>query len=337
MTTVRPDARAPHRLRSTLPGVAAVVITTLLLALPSALAGPASSAPPPFEPAFWDNGTVLCAFDASAPGATIGANGTAVSGMSIALSSISSTDLAGLITETAVLSGATWTVVNLSSGDSYALEYTSTVPVETLLDLPLGSATVTVGFAMSDDAGASAATVDTVAMNLSVVGWPLDLLSSNLTAEFNVLAANLTGEHLVTSTTGGDSVTSFSNATGNATAYLNLSPTASITSSGGILSQIPIVGQLLSPTPTSATVAVSFGASATTAKSVNYTSAVQVVPTEHPVQQHLPPNPLPGHLPTTDFLAVAGAAVLISLAIAGATRRVRRSPSDLEYVEEEEP
>jgi len=332
MTTVRPDARAPHWLRSTLPGVAAVVITLLVLGLPSALAAPASTTPPSGETAMWDNGVVVCEFGTTAPSVTAEANGSTAAGMWVGLDSLTATSVAGLITETADLSATSWSVLNLSTATQYSLGYTTEVPVTTLLGLSLGTANVTVTFSLADSAFASSAQNRTVGIGLSVVGWPLDVLSSNMTAELSFRPANASAEHLAASTTGTTGIASVENATGATDAYLNASSTGVIESSGGILSTIPVVSAVLGLSVGSATLAVSFGAPATTASSVQYETALQVVSAETPRHSHLP---LPGHLPTADFVAAAGAAVLVSLGLAGATRRVRRSPSDLEYVEEE--
>ncbi|MFY9716381.1 MAG: hypothetical protein WAK40_00360 [Thermoplasmata archaeon] len=333
MTTVRPDAGAHPRLRSTLPGVAAVVILLVLLAFPSALAASASATPPPFVPSSWNNEVVVCTFDPTDPSATIGANGTSESGMWMGMGSLTATGVAGAITETASLSGATWTALNLSTAGLYSLAYTSNVPVVSVLDLPLGTTNVTIIFSLPDSNSSTAVQNETVTTTLSVVGWPLAVLSSNLTAELDFRPANASAEHLEGPVTGGSAIESIGNASGIANAYLNLSKTAVVSTASGILSTIPVVSGLLGLTPDSGTLAVSFATPPSTAMSVNYTTAMQVVPPQQPVHPIVPP--LPGHVPTADFLAAAGAAVLASLAIAGATRRVRRSPSDLEYVEEE--
>jgi hypothetical protein len=333
MTTVRPDARASHWLRSALPGVAAVVITSLLLAFPSALAAPAIATRAPFLPSSWNTGVVLCTFDPTGPSATIAANGTATTGMWIGLGSLTATGVAGVITETAPLSGATWTAVNLSTADEYSLAYTSDVPVVSVLDLRLGTTNVTVTFSLPDSANATAAQNETVMVSLSVAGWPLAVLSSNLTAELDLRPASATTEHLAGPVTGGSAVESVGNDSGTADAYLNLSKTAVVATASGILTTIPVVSGLLGLSSDAGTVAVTFAAPSSTAMSVNYTTAMQVVPPQQPVHATLPP--LPGQLPASDFVAAAGAALFVSLAIAGVTRRVRRSPSDLEYVEEE--
>ncbi|MGB6501516.1 MAG: hypothetical protein WBG19_09000 [Thermoplasmata archaeon] len=333
MTAAR--IRDPGLPRAHLPlgGVAAVAIVLLLALPPSAHAAPVYTPPSTgYTPGAWNNSVVRCTFDPHVPAVAVTANSARTAGMWMGAGALTETSTLGVVTATASLGSATWAATNLSAPNVYSLAYHSLVPV-TLGVASLGTADVTVTFVLLDTPGAAGPADRNVTITLSVAGWPWQPLAENLQANLTLAPASPSNEHLVNlGTAGSPTILSVANRSAAPAAYLNASPSADVTNSSGILRTIPIASSLLSLTPEGGTLAVSFGAPAADAKAINYTATMSISPAQ-PIGPNLP---LPGHLPTTDLAAVAGAALIASLGLAAATRRARRSRSDLVYVEEEE-
>lgn len=300
----------------------------------------AASAPPAAAAAFsWSNGEVVCVSDGSMPRATVTAAGHAGAGLSMAVGNLTQVTLLGVAAATASLTSASWSVANVSSATDFAVNYTAHVPVyETALltlGLQIGTVTVVAAFSMGNYSPSAHPPADAYAvdLSLSIVGWPwlATLGAGPLLANLSVAPA----APLVHLTTGsGNATVNATESTSGATmAYLSLGTTANVTA-GGTPATIPVLGSLLAVAAGGASLSVNFTTAAMGASAVNYTSAAFVEPAAV-----IPPTiQIPGAppIPTADFLAVGGAGVLVSLAVAGAARRLRRSPSDLEYVLEEE-
>ena len=325
---------------------AAAILLTLVVASGAAGAVATRSAAPTVYPTLsWANGEVLCTTDPSMPSATVTASGDAGAGLQMGIGNISQENLLGVAAATADLTSASWTVTNLSGAADYAVVYTASVPVtETallgILGVQIGSVSVAVTIELGVY-GANAplpADAYVVSMEMNISGWPWvpSIGAGPLVAELAVSPALASVVHLTAGT--GNATVAAVNATGATMAYLSLGASANVTSSHGVLTVVPILGELLSMASTSAVVEVNFTSAATGASAMNYTSEAVVEPAAvgHP---RIPPTvQLPGAppIPTVDFVAVGGAAVLASLAIAGGARRARRSSSNLEYVTEEE-
>jgi hypothetical protein len=330
MTAVRPERSPP--LSSPLRIVAgfAAVIALMITAVPVAAASYAPIGGPQYEPAPWTNGVVLCDFNSTSPDVTASARGDSSWGMEIRMGDLTQLGLAGLVAESASMSAATWVAENVSTAGSLSLLYTTNVPVYGLLGLHAGTANVTVTFSLSKFTGIPTNGSYRVGISLTVKHWPWLLLGGDLLANFSVAPATIGTDRLVEGGADGAVVTSASAASGDPLAFLSAPTDANATNgTSGVTSPVPVVGELLGLTPQLGTLSINFSSPASGASAVGYDPALVVVP----------PPTLPTHgplgIPTGDYLAAGGAAVVICLAIAGGARRARRSPSDLEYVEEE--
>ncbi|HTW55810.1 MAG TPA: hypothetical protein VMG36_05105 [Thermoplasmata archaeon] len=328
--------------------LAAAVVTVLLTTvLASGSVGAAAlrpSSPTAYPALAWTNGKVLCVTDPTLPSATVTASGVAGAGIEMGVGNITQENLLGVAAATADLTSASWTATNLSDTATYAVRYTASVPVtETALlgivGVQIGTVQVAVTIALANSSVNAAPASDAydVSMELNISDWPwvASVGAGPLVADLSVAPASTAVVHLTVGT--GNATVAAVNATGSTMAYLSMAAAANVTSSGGVTSSIAVLGQLLSMAVAQAIVEVNFTTAATGASDMTYTSDAVVVPAI--VIGPPPPNlKLPGvaPIPTVDFLAVGGAAVLASLAIAGGARRARRSPSNLEYVTEEE-
>lgn len=333
------SARPPtsHLPRDFLRWSTAVSVGLALLALgllpPTAAAGGVAAppaGPTSYSPTSWNNSAVLCRFNAETPGATISALGAPSDGLTIGLGTITESSAVVPVAATASLSAVVWTTVNTSSPTAYSLAYYAEVPVRTVLDLPLGTANVTIEFDLPRTSASSELAMDTVAFSMTVAGWPWQALFPDISANLTFAVAAPSTEHLSVDTSVGMLVESVANRTGAPAAYFAMPSTANATSPGGTTAPISLSGAMETLGPLGGVLSVSFGHSAANASSFGFSAPMVVVP----------PGPvlsLPGgvHVPVVDLVAVIAAATVVSLAIAGATRRVRRAPSDLEFVEEE--
>jgi hypothetical protein len=322
MTTVPPRVRSLGSLRRAGVGGSVVALALLLCALPPALGSPVNVGAPAYTPTSWTNGEVVCSFAASVPSVTVSPLASPASGMRIGLGALTQDSLTGVLA-TASLTNASWYATNLSTPDQYSLVYTSTVYVSVLGLLSVPTATVSVGISLADPSDGSSALADHVAVSLSVSGWPWVSGLSNLELTLSISAAG--ANHLESIGTSGTSIGSMSNASGGAVAYVSMPGIANTSNSSGPVGTIPVVSAPSGLTPESGALTISFGSAAAGSKTVSYDpEIIVVIPGHGPVQ-----------IPLAYLAAAGGAAVLASLAIAGVTRRVRRSPTDLEYVEEE--
>ena len=318
MTSAGRNERSLGRAGVSLAAVGALLLV-LLLAAPAVRAAPTSARGPTYTPTSWTDGAIVCSFDPSGPGVTVSAESAPAIGLWLGMGSVTES-LAGVVLASASLNGSTWVATNESNTTLYSVSYQTSVSVLNTDLIPLPAATIRVGFSLADSPAAGASS-DRVAVSLSIVSWPWVSDLSQLAV--TIALAQKGGAHLAAN--GTTSVASYANATGALVAYLATGGQANATSSGGTVLPVVVAASIVHLSASAAGMSFLFGSPADGASSVNYSAEVIV--------------PLPGRgsvaIPTSYLAAAAGAAVVASLAIAGVTRRVRRAPSDLEYVEEE--
>lgn len=316
------------------PWVPGTLLGASLVLLLTMLSGPSATGATPTPghaataPSAWNNTAVECIFGASAPTMTATAVGSGWTGMTIAAGAITETSLGLGLGATASLAGAAWTSTGESTAASYGVAYATTVPVRSVGGLALGTTTVTMAYSLPESPAGT--TGKTVTVSLAIAGWPWQPLFPRLSANLSLAPADPRAEHLVENTTGGMQVTSVANASAQIDAYFTAPTSADASFGGGVPSVIAVTSAMLAGTAGSGTLTLRVGPGASNASAVGFSAPMQVVP----------PTPvitLPGHVrvPEYDLVAAIGAAVVVSLALAGVTRRARSTPSDLEYVKEE--
>ncbi len=330
----------PRVARSRLLGMllpAAIVVA--LVALPAAAAQSVLYPSPGFTPTSWSNGHVLCVFAPGSPAVTVSAVADAGAGMTVGLSSLTQSSVAGVLSASASAAGATWVATNASYNTSttsvYAMSYAAELPVHGLLDLPLGSANVTMQVSLVDNQTPSAGAAGQVSVSLSVRDWPWQLDPGHLVANITVAPGVPGTERLVEGGPTGAMVSSVSTANGSTLAYLAVAASGNYTPTSGLGGIVGVVASVLGLTAGGATISLTFGAAANDARSMNDTD--QVVAMQPGTTITLPGPTGPVQIPIWELLGVAGAAIVASVAVAGGVRRARHAPSDLEYVEEEQP
>jgi hypothetical protein len=331
MTTARPVPGASRRPRGSLRTSLAVVVAALIGAslVPTAAASTVPAQSVSYLPSHWSNGFVECLFNTTTPGVTVSSAGSAGLGLWLGMAALSQAGLGGILSISASLSGANWTAENVSTSSALILAYQTTAPVRSALGV-VGNATVSASFSLLEPEAAAGNLSDRVAVTLSISSWPWLVLGGPLDAEIALAAPSGGATHLAAGAGSPVSIDSVDNATGQTAVYFAGDANATmVNGTTGLLGTISVITSMVGLTASSAGLSVSFGPTANHARSVNYTSEVFVVPGIGGVVPVV-------KIPVTELLAAVGAAAAASLAIAGATRRVRRSPSDLEYVTEQE-
>lgn len=303
-----------------------LVAALVALLMPAGVLRAAPIAAP--APVIGSNGALNVTMNGSTPVLGVSAYGGSGMGMAVAFGTISETSVLGVLAENASLAGATWVVTNVSTPSRFAYEYAASVPVHGLLGLPVGTAQVTAGFSIPTAKNLNAT------YSLSVAAWPWLLAGGNLTAEIDLVPTVASAEHLEQNSSG-STVYSMVNATGNASAFAAVPATANMTGPTGLLETIPVVGVVVSLAASLGVIEVTVGSAANDSRSVNYSGTVTGVSPERGIGPP-PPPPVsvgPVRIPIYEFVAIGGVAGVVSIALAGVTRRLRRTPSDLEYVD----
>ncbi len=318
---------------STRPPRAAVGVGSLSLAVGLLLLlSPVASAATPttswgIAPSSWSNGIVLCQFSPGVPTVGVSALSRADTGMSATLGSISEVTAAGSLVATAALPSNSWAATNFSSDDAYDLGYTVHAPV-TAPSAPfpvLGFADARVDFVLPIYAGSSSGPTDTVAIEIQVSNWSWQAAGDHLAVTLTLWPSFASEEHLLLGTSPGSLMSGVSTTSGST--FEQMSAATSAVANTGLPSATSIPATpSASGNSSLGTVAVTFGAGAGEFTSVSYTANVQV----------LFPATVAG-IPTVDLVVVGGVATLVALLVAAGTRYARRRPSDLTYVDEEEP
>ena len=297
------------------------------LLLLGAVWGPSAAATWTPDPLSWTNGTVLCDFSASGPMVDVSAFGLNGTGLSVGVSGISEIAPNGSVVASAAIAGAVWQVANESTDDYYELAYTASVNVVAgLAGSPaLGLADLGIDFVLPAYEDSGEGPINVVNAELTIANWSWQSTHDSLRATFSVGPTYPGSEHLAAPESGW-LFASVSNSTGRPLEWMAPGTNATAWSSSGRSSSVNATSALAVHSSSSGTVVVNFGTSAGPFQTLAYTSAIGIVV----------PATVAG-IPTVDFAIVGGAAIVVSLAIAGVARRARRGPSRLIYADEENP
>ena len=269
----------------------------------------------------WSNGAVLCVFNDSLPSVAVSnatLNGT---GMGASLDQITELSPAGTAVSTAVMSSVAWEPNNTSSAQSFVMNYSQTVPVTSAAaPFPsLGAVQVSMNLALARSP-MNAAQADRVAFQTSILNWPWQSGQDTLALVVPLWSAYPASEHLLVLSPSSARVVSVLSSNGQPMEYFQAGASANSTSGA----PIPVSAH----TTVSAGVAsttITLGASAGGKTAITYAATLGITPSTHVLG-----------LPLYDYAAVAGGAGLVALVVGVGTRRVRRQPSDLTYVEDPE-
>lgn len=271
-------------------------------------------------PSEWGNGIVLCTFSSSQPAAAVSAeslNGTGLGAGPVGLQEVSPS---GSVVASAAFSSVNWFELNNSHDAWFDMTYTAQVPVvSTGSTTPAGAVSVRVDFVLPAYAEKPGQNLTVVNLTLSLSNWPWQHSTDVLRASLQVWMPFPAAERLSAGIGGGSVVTTSSASTGRPLEYLIAPPTAT---AGGLT--VISAASSSSVAGSSGSVTVAFGSEAGQFSSLNYTTHVGIIL----------PRTIAG-IPTYYFALVGAAGVAAVLAVAVATRQLRRAPSDLEFVEEE--
>jgi hypothetical protein len=323
MRSGSPPSGIPRvRLSRALPRVGTLLVLLavvgLLAASPARAAYGGADSPGPYE---WANASVLCVFNGTLPSVTVSAVGLNDTGMGAGLDLINEISPIGGVVATAVMSSADWDPTNNSSAGWYVMNYSQPVNV-TSVTAPihvLGSAGITILFSLNRTS-TNVAVADQVTLQLSILDWPWQNSSDTLALVVPIWSAFSTTEHMVVVSPSAPRVESVQSSNGQPLEYFAAGVSAT-TATGASVSVSPQT----SLTNGIATTTLTLGPGAGGARALAYEATLGITPSTRVLG-----------LPLYDYAAVAGGAGLVALAVGVGTRRIRRRPSDLTYVEESE-
>jgi len=309
-------------------GLLTTLAVVVLLGIPTAGAAPALGRVSWSDPGMsWTNGEVLCVFQPSAPEVAVSASDLANSGVTVAIASVEEVSSSGAVVATTPSSGFTWQVENRSTSLWYDESYSAnlTVGPSATSVRSLGTVALRIDFllAVSYVEGATE-NLTAVTMELSLSGWPWQASADHLVVFLSLVPSYPGTEHFETPASGSAMVTSVSNETGRSLEYFAAGTEATVEGATGPSTATP-VAPTWTIAPAAATVGLSVGTNVAQFSAMNYTAHVGIV---------LPASV--AGLPLSDYLLVGGSAALIAAVVGLELRRVRRRPSDLIFVEEEE-
>jgi hypothetical protein len=273
----------------------------------------------------WNNGLVLCEFSATIPSVAVSALDLNGSGLSSGISEVAEVNSTGAVVANATMTGATWTVVNVSTPDTFDLAYQAHVVLTAASGspTPLGSADVRVDYRLAAYADSAADHLNSVAAVFQVSHWTWQGSGDRLTIALPLWPTFPSAEHLGAQTSNGLEITSSSNAMDAPREYFLLAANATATPVSGAPESVS-VSPLVRVSPSFASVVLTVAPAAGNFTSLTYTATVGI-----PL-----PSTLAG-LPLYDYALVGGGAATLAIVVAVGTHRVRQRPSDLQYVEEE--
>jgi len=289
---------------------------------------PAASAAPygVGDPVSWSNGMVLCQFASSVPSVAVSDVAVHDSGLTLSSVNVSEVGPNQVVEAQTSLARATWNVTNRSTDTAYDLSYSVRAPVVGPTGGPvLGSANLSVSFVLPTYAWSPSVATTTVTVVFVVDSWPWQGAGTHLVLSFGAAPSVAGTERLSASTSPGWLLTSSSNSTGTDREQVGANSSAAVTVAGGTPANVTAESSLTLESPAEAMVAVSFGTSAGAFNSLSFTARVGI----------LLPSSVAG-VPLPELAAVGAGAVLVSLGVAAVARRLRRRPSKLIYVSEEE-
>ncbi len=299
-----------------------VGLLLLLLAASVASAGAAWSSDPPS----WSNGSVLCQFNATSPSVAVSAVALPGTGLDLGLAQIAELHSNGAPVAYANLSGIAWTVENASTDDVYELAYSASVPV-----VPVGSSTpvgdAEIGLNVSVPAYGSENDSWRVSAGLAIVVWPWQGTNEALTVEFAVAPALGAAEHLAPPSSGPGLVAGEANATGTPLQWIVANSSAADRTPSGTPGTLNATPGVHLTSPSQATLEVALGPTPGHPGSIAYGLSIGI---------GRPSTATVAGIPLADLLATALGGVAVCAVLSAALREVRRRPSPLVYVEEEE-
>lgn len=268
----------------------------------------------------WTNGPVLCVFNASLPSVVVSASALNDTGIGAGLSQIDELNATtGSVVATATMGSAAWEGANNSTARWFVMSYAEWVTVSS--GGPpvhaVGSAWVSIQFVLSRPP-TTAPEADEVAFQLTVQDWPWQAVGDRLALEIQTWSAYPTIEHMTVSSPTSQQVESVRTSTGEPLEYF-LANSSAITETG---LSIPVTPQTAIADGV-ATTTLTLGSGAAGSSALEYQASLGILLSTHVLG-----------LPLYDYAAVGAGAGLVALVVGVGTRRVRRRPSDLTYVEE---
>jgi len=313
-----PNGSPSARLSRALPRTGTFLVLLAIVALLSVGSARAAWSGSPSSPYAWSNGSVLCVFNDSLPSVTVSASSLTGTGMGVGLDQLSELAPSNAAVASAVMSSVVWDPSNESSAQWFVMNYSQTVPVMSVAapSHSVGSVQIALNLALARGS-ADASHADQVSFQLSILNWPWQSPQDTLALEVPIWSAVSTSEHIVVGSPSSTRVESVSNASGQPMEYFQASDSANGTSGAMAVSAHTVVVAGKGSTT------LSFGSGAGGSKAIAYQATLGITPGTRVLG-----------LPLYDYIAVAGGAGLLALVVGVGTRRVRRRPSDLTYVEE---
>lgn len=319
---IRPSARWPGGRTGRLGSLVGIVGLGLLLSASPSMIGSAAAYSGPTPELTWDNGRVRCDFASAQPVVAVSALDLPDSGLSATVPSVAEYSPLGSEVALARLGGTTWHRTNASNEDLYDMAYTAHVGLASPNGTPLsGGADVRVDYTLVSYPGPGATNLSSVTWDLAVSNWTGQSPSDHLVLNLSAWPSFVANERL-TSTSDGTGIVSVSRASGSAREYLIPFRTIELLSPGGSNVSAP-VSPVLELNDSLASVEVAAPAANGTVTGLRYSATIWI-----------PVPAMVAGLPLYAYALVGSAAVAASLAVAAMTRRVRRRPSRLAFVEE---
>jgi hypothetical protein len=286
-----------------------------LLAVSSARAYPAAD----ITTYQWSNTDVTCLFNNSTPAVTVSASDRTETGMGVGLDQMAELSPTGETLALASVSSTDWYPQNQSTDQAFVMNYVGTMNVTDVLTSQVaGLVNVSVNFTLIKSASAPAG--DEVGFQVGISGWPWQSPTDTLALVVPIWSAFATTEHVAVASHTAPTVDSVLTSNGQTLEYFEASPSATTS----LDATIP-VSAYTSITNGIATTTLTLGHGVGGASALAYEATLGISPSTRILG-----------LPLYDYAAVAGGAGLVALVVGVGTRQIRRRPSDLTYVEEEE-
>jgi hypothetical protein len=308
------------RLSRTLPQVGTLLVLFTLAALLAVSPVRAAYGGADSETYEWTNGSVLCVFDATLPSVTVSATDLNHTGMGAGMDQINEISPTGTVVASALMTSAAWDPSNNSTSQWFIMNYSEPVNVTSPGNPSnvLGLTWITITFAL-DRTPANATLADEVNFQLAIQEWPWLNSSDTLSLVVPVWSAFSTVEHVVVGSPNPARVESVRNSTGQPLEFFEAGTSATT----GTGQAVAVSAATTVSAAGVATTTLTLGHGAGGASALTYAATLGITPSTRVLG-----------LPLYDYAAVAGGAGLVALAVGVGTRRVRRHPSDLTYVEE---
>jgi len=258
--------------------------------------------------------------------AGVSAVARAQTGLSESVGSISEVTSDGIVRANASLSSTDWAVTNFSNDDAYDLGYIAPASVNSpVAPFPLlGAVDLRVDFVLPIYSGSPSGATDTVSIGILVSNWPWQAAGDHIVLTLDASPAYATSEHLVLGSSPGVLVSGVATSGGATFEEMSASTSALADATSPAPVSVPAAPSVMGNS-SHGVISVSFGSSAGEFSSLSYSTTVHV----------LLPTTIAG-IPTADIIAVVGVGALVAALTALVTRQVRRRPSDLTYVNEED-